>query len=98
VQGALKTATDNLEENQFLAYYSPLLEHEFKKNKKTFHWIKSYVAMHPNNDFFGECCLDNQPWPAGYELLRNYALSTGKPGIFWGVKQFIMFRRCTNHP
>ncbi len=57
-------------------------------------WLKIYISKRSDGTIIGECKFNNEPWEDGLTEVIKYAESWNVNGDFYGLKQFIMFRRC----
>lgn len=80
------------EENVFLSLLKEKIKPKLANQK--FNWLKVYISKQNNGEPMGECLVNNEPWPEGYEIIYKYAETWKNEGVFHGSKQFIMFRRC----
>ncbi|MFB6457830.1 DUF6348 family protein [Chitinophaga sp. Hz27] len=62
---------------------------------RQFNWIKIYFSMDKSAELSASTCLlNNEEWPEGFAILKDFVLQWAAPGHFKGIKQFIMLRRC----
>jgi hypothetical protein len=59
-----------------------------------FNWLKLYVSKRDDGTIIGECSWNNEPWPDGLTELTHFAQTWEVDGAFYGMKQFIVFRKC----
>jgi hypothetical protein len=78
--------------------FNLLKEHaKSKLALQKFNWIKVYISKQANGTIIGDCLFNNEQWKEGLEIVSNYARTWNEEGEFFGLKQFIMFRRCDVH-
>jgi hypothetical protein len=59
-----------------------------------FNWLKLYISKRDDGTIIGECSWNNEPWPDGLTELTHFAQTWEVDGAFYGMKQFIVFRKC----
>ncbi|NIG55987.1 DUF6348 family protein [Chitinophaga sp. Cy-1792] len=84
--------TDMPDDNVMMQLLTPALSAIIPDQQ--FNWIKIYYGIQGSEITGSDCLLNNEPWPEGDAILKDFVLQWATPDHFKGIKHFIMLRRC----
>lgn len=57
-------------------------------------WLNAYIAKPNNSEIFGECLLNNNEWPNGFNDLHQFASEWADVVSYTALKQFFILKPC----